>query len=197
MIKQEWDSLDQEQVIARWRDEGMPEHTIKGNMKFFAREPRIKYGEYLISSCLPECKKGGFSILDVSCGNGVFLELLRTYRNQIYGTEVDKKYEEMLKSQNIPWKQWDSTILPFPFPDNTFDIVTCIGSINFYKPYSLWGSIVKDFMRMGKKKVVVSIDTSSPKHYKEREYLNSLKENGWEIVESKPKYIFIWKGAEE
>ena len=103
--------------------------------------------------CLPEYKKGGRSCLDLSCGNGVLLEVLRHYGNAVLG--ADRAHFDFLRSQDVPYVEFDGDRLPYPFGDRSFDLVTCIGSITFYDVP--WAEVLSEFCRIARRTVFVQV----------------------------------------
>jgi 2-polyprenyl-3-methyl-5-hydroxy-6-metoxy-1,4-benzoquinol methylase len=113
---------------------------------------------------LPEYTKGGFSVLDISCGAGIFLEVMRHYGNEIMGTDVNRF--SLLQAQKVPFIPHNSHSLPFPFDAQSYDLVTCLGSFGQYaqqnkifaRPLS---EIFAEMFRLARKTVVVKMN--SPK----------------------------------
>jgi SAM-dependent methyltransferase len=110
----------------------------------------------VIQRYLPEIKKGGYSILDMSCGSGMFLELSRSFGNKILGTNepIPCVYAPLLKSQKVPYSLVDGSILPYPFEDNSFDIVTLMNALWFFEE-KLWVDIIAELLRISSKTVFI------------------------------------------
>jgi Methylase involved in ubiquinone/menaquinone biosynthesis len=72
-------------------------------------------------------------ILDLGCGKGLFLEILKEYKSHLYGADISP---EMIKNAQerianyAELKVADSENLPWV--DNTFDIIVCILSFHHY-----------------------------------------------------------------
>lgn len=135
---------------------------IKVIGKDWAKSPKVhdritalsqKYS--YIDRYLSEYKQGGKSALDLSCGNGALLEILRHYGNEVMGVEVE--YFLYLKSQNIPHIKHDCSLIPYPFADQSFDLVSSIGAISFYdiecKP------ALDEMFRIARKTVFLVVNT--------------------------------------
>lgn len=115
-----------------------------------------------IRQYLPEYMQGGCRVLDVSCGAGIFLEVMRYYGNEIMGTDVNRF--SLMQAQNIPFTPHNSHSLPFPFEDEAFDLVTCLGSFGQYasqnklyaRPLS---EIFAELFRMARQTVLVKMNS--------------------------------------
>jgi SAM-dependent methyltransferase len=123
--------------------------------KVHDRLPALERKYDLIEKFLPEYKAGGKSVLDLSCGNGALLEILRHYGNEVAGSEVE--YFLYLKSQAIPFVRHDCAVFPYPFEDQSFDLVSCIGSISFYR--SECAPVLLELFRIARKTVFVLVNT--------------------------------------
>jgi len=72
-------------------------------------------------------------ILDLGCGKGLFLEILKEYKSHLYGADISP---EMIKNAQerignyVELKVADSENLPWV--DNFFDIIVCILSFHHY-----------------------------------------------------------------
>lgn len=131
--------------------------------KYLNRREQIQRKILYIEKHLPELqevsrKKGQESrkILDVSCGAGTLIEVFNALGHRAQGTERPATpFKGLHRSQGIKVSYFDSACIPFPFKDTSFDVVTCIGAINFYKPIPMWPYIVGDFFRLSREIVLV------------------------------------------
>jgi ubiquinone/menaquinone biosynthesis C-methylase UbiE len=98
--------------------------------KLADRAVQIPRKDAFIREYLPEYMTGGQSVLDVSCGSGIFLEVMRYYGNEIMGTDVNRF--SLLRAKQVPFIPHNSHSLPFPFEDQQFGLVTCLGSFGQY-----------------------------------------------------------------
>lgn len=127
----------------------------------------------IVASYLPEYMAGGKSVLDVSCGAGVFLEIMRYFGNEIHGTCTNMF--SMKASQEVPYTRWDSRNLPLPFADESYDLVSCFGSLKQYGDTR--ALIFRDLFRMARETVIVDVNSSESKR-KFSGFLTSPPE-GW------------------
>jgi ubiquinone/menaquinone biosynthesis C-methylase UbiE len=73
------------------------------------------------------------SVLDLGCGNGIFLEKLKRYGSELYGADISPemiKYARKRLGEDVEMKVTDSENLPWA--DNSFDVITCILSFHHY-----------------------------------------------------------------
>ena len=129
------------------------------NHKFLIRDRTIKSNWDRLLRYFPDLfndeKK---SFLDLSCGNGATLEILRFLGHNSFGVDYESKnhcfdkplfhstlemnnkwpYKILLESQNLDFKGHDLNVIPYPFEDNSFDIVNSWGAIEFYGRPKYW-----------------------------------------------------------
>ena len=157
--------------------------------KFLDRRAQLTKKERLIKQCLPEYRAGGFKCLDMSCGNGVLLEILRHYGNEIMGAEV--RHFEFLRTQGVPHIKLDGDHLPYPFYDQSYDLVTCVGSITFYE--APWPDVLSEFFRIARRTVFLQVNLGwiLDAH---RVLLDTWEVEGWTCV-MRDMYRFKWERA--
>lgn len=129
--------------------------------KWAPREDEIPRQLAVMRQYLPELFTGPrVSVLDVSCGAGVFLEIARYLGHTVHGTEhrcyIDF-HADYLDAQGIPFTLHNSNDVPFPFADASYDVVTCFASFKQYKP-QLRRAIFDDLFRMARGLVVVRVN---------------------------------------
>lgn len=103
---------DDEYYGTRLRDHGLPWHyaTIAGRLG----------------------KLGGISVLDVACGIGEWLELLKSRGSDVHGVDLSSRAIEICR-QRFP--EGDFRVSPaeqLPFSDGSFDLVSCLGSLEHF-----------------------------------------------------------------
>ena len=154
------------------------------NHKFLNRNRTIKsnwprlhnYARNILLSDTP------MKILDVGCGNGATMEIFRYYGHTVQGMDFSPGYieegtwiyEPMFKSQNLPCEIHSGSDLPYPFEDNSFDLVICWGAITFFKPIEMWPNIISEFSRLSKNKILLGV-------------------NHGDVFQSGKKYLDAWK----
>lgn len=82
---------------------------------------------HAVLNLIPEA--GDYSLLDIGCGTGVFEELLlKHYPSlRIKAIDVSKEQLRMARDKDLEVEFEFGSILDIPYPDSSFDIVTCIG----------------------------------------------------------------------
>lgn len=113
-------SIKNNRDIARWYDEFYKKFGV------FKNETEAKRMLDLLH-VVP-----GRKLLDVAAGGGHLLRLADGLRQRTYGIEISKSAIEVAKT-NSP----NSTLVrgnaeKLPFPSNTFDYVTCLGSLEHF-----------------------------------------------------------------
>ena len=163
----------------------------EGHLKMTDRPEQITRKNELVEKFLKEYMKGGGSVLDISCGAGVFLEVMRYYGNQIYGTSIDMF--EFKDSQDVPHMQLDSNNVPYPFKDKTFDLVTCFGSMKKYDEAKMQ-DIFNEFFRIARKHVLLKLNSIG--WVDQHEDMLSNPPDGWKIeVAGDTLWKYTWTAS--
>jgi SAM-dependent methyltransferase len=130
-----------------WRS--LPKDSPLRKSKMADRARKIEHSLARTKTYLPEYLKGGYSVLDISCGAGIDLEIFRHYGNDIMG--ADLQYFPFMESQGVPYVDHDCCNLPYPFPDKSYDLVCNVGSISNY--HHDWLDVLDEFFRIARKTV--------------------------------------------
>ena len=148
----------------------------RDDSKFLTDRVRILEGKHgMVHTKIPEYMTGNHTVLDFSCGNGAFLEVMRYYKNDVMG--VDIQNFKFMESQGIPYIRHDCGIIPYPFSDNSYDLVTCMGSISAYR-FEIWKPILSEFFRIARKCVFIIANSGKP-FDRNRDLLDELYLDGW------------------
>ena len=151
---------------------------IKPDHKFLNRTRTLKINAKRLFQYVPEFMKPGNDILDVSCGGGATLEIIKCVGSngiglEYYSSSGNKKplcpeyykdvnaysnYEPLLKSQNMNYKIYDCSVTPYPFKDNSFDLVVNYGAITFYGEPEMWHVILDEFKRLSKNTILLGVN---------------------------------------
>jgi ubiquinone/menaquinone biosynthesis C-methylase UbiE len=92
------------------------------------------------------------TVLDVGCGNGVFLSSLKTKTDLIlFGTDRSKSALKHLNTNKLL-----SSCESLPFNDNTFDLITSLEVIE-HLPNSVYEKSLEEFCRISKKYIIISV----------------------------------------
>ena len=85
-------------------------------------------------------------------------------------------YQPIIESLNLDVTLFDASKLPYPFEDNSFDIVVCYQAIDAYaEPYD-WTKITDEFCRIARSTVVIGFNATPIK----QPMAHSAK--GWEAL---------------
>ncbi|MFM6924527.1 MAG: methyltransferase domain-containing protein, partial [Ferruginibacter sp.] len=83
------------------------------------------------------------SLLDVGCGNGVFLNWLQEQQTKIELTGTDRSAAAL---NYVKTKKVQSDIVELPFADESFDCVSCLEVIE-HLPVSVYEKALKELVR--------------------------------------------------
>ena len=146
--------------------------------KFLNRKRTITLNAKRLFQYVPEFLKPKSMILDVSCGSGASLEVIRCAGadglglefssasknkkplNEEYYKDVNaySDYEPCLISQRLNYIVHDCSRTPYPFEDNSFDLVLNYGAITFYGEPKEWPRILNEFKRISKDTILCGIN---------------------------------------
>jgi SAM-dependent methyltransferase len=171
----------------KWNDSKIKSKAIKagidGNHKYLDRARTIEFQKALIEKYLSDYTDGADSrtVLDISTGTGVLVELMNDLGHQAKGTEIpDSPYTVFHKSQKIDVEYFDVADIPFPVKEK-FDLVTCIGAFNEY-PEEAWSKIFKEILKIADKTVLIGITKGEAYDRNSRVFTKPLIK-GWELTE--------------
>lgn len=93
------------------------------------------------------------SILDVGCGNGVFVNSLREIRPdlEIHAMDRSRKALEYVKTDKT-----EGDIVDMPFNEGSFDCVTCLEVLE-HLPKAAYDLAIKELVRVSKKYIIISV----------------------------------------
>ena len=80
-------------------------------------------------------------------------------------------YKILLESQNLDFKGHDLNVIPYPFKENSFDIVNSWGAIEFYGRPKYWNVFILEMLRISKEYVNISFNDISPWLKENKEYI--------------------------
>lgn len=89
--------------------------------------------------------KNGMNVLDVACGTGAWLKAVSELGANIAGIDLSEKAIQFCQKHLPEGDFYCQPATPLPFPDNQFDVVTCLGSLEHF-PNQL--SAVKEISRV-------------------------------------------------
>jgi SAM-dependent methyltransferase len=143
-------------IGAKWKS--LPGDSPLRKSKMADRAKKVDASEGRIKAYLPEYLHGGFSVLDISCGAGIDLEIFRHYGNEIMGMDV--QYFPFMDSQDVPYVNHNGGDLPYPFEAQSFDLVYNAGSISNYGRD--WLDVLDEFFRIARKTVYFIPNAGGP-----------------------------------
>lgn len=86
---------------------------------------RSKY----INQCIAEMNVGSIESLDIGCGGGILTEELARFCDKIYGIDISEASlataKEHALEQNLTIEYQKAYAEKLPFPDNSFNLITC------------------------------------------------------------------------
>lgn len=165
-LLEDWKKLDRNCLM--WKKEH----------KFLNRKQTVTINWNRLHNYIPEFLDKKFSFVDISCGSGATLEILRYYKIQAIGVDysnLSKKvkapckgcytdenyyseYEPLLKSQNLKYIIYDCKKIPYPFKDNHFDVLINFGAITFYGNPEIWPKILNEFSRISSRCILLGVN---------------------------------------
>jgi len=110
------------------------------NESYYAREFALdtsSWHDRTIASRLGELD--GKAVLDVACGGGMWLDLLHRRGARIAGVDISDRAIEFCRQRHPDGDFKVGPAESLPFPDATFDLVSCLGSLEHFgdKPAAL------------------------------------------------------------
>jgi len=145
MIKFEWNNPDLVETAL-----------INSDHKYRDRQRCYNSKMKLVNEFMPFLITEKYKILDISCGNGLFVEMLQDLGHDAEGSEATRSlYVPFHYSQGIKCKYFDASQDMYPYKNKEFDIVTCIGAMNLYKPKEQWVKCADEMLRIAKKAVYI------------------------------------------
>lgn len=161
------------ELFGSWKNIDLKKLYLPPTSKFVDRNGLLQKSWRNLKNLIPQYIRythpGTSSIIDISCGNGAVLEIMRHLKYEIFGVDYyddrdfHRSYEPFLVSQEIPHTIHDCRTFPYPIPDQSFDILTCIGAITFYAktPDTIierWPKIMDEFARISRKVIAISVN---------------------------------------
>lgn len=121
---------------------------------WFANEDFERF-EFILSLLNKDIK----SILDVGCGNGLFINKLmnnlHTYKDLKKVSVVDRSYTALNKvREDVEKKQSD--IISLPYPDSSFEVVTCLEVLE-HLPIEVYLKALEEISRVAKSTIIIAV----------------------------------------
>ena len=93
-------------------------------------------------------------VLDVACGTGQWLYTCKELGANIAGVDLSEKAIEICKRYIDNTNFYESSAETLPFPNNQFDIVTCLGSLEHFVNQK---KALQEMLRVAKKEAIFLI----------------------------------------
>lgn len=97
-----------------WNDQATREQYVGGNLRI----------DRAIAAVGP-----GRRLLDLGCGDGVLGQALRDRFEEVVGADISESALEAAARRGLITQRINADSPPFPFPDSTFDAITCLDLI--------------------------------------------------------------------
>ena len=131
--------------------------------------------------------EGGKKLLDVGCGNGSLMDIVRDRVESIYGCDISKAASKVAKAKGMKSACTNLNKGYLPYHDETFDIITCVEVVeHVIDPISL----LKELYRVLCTKGYVVLSTPNIRYFK---HLRTLLLNG--TFPHTTTDSFVWGGG--
>lgn len=103
--------------------------------------------------------QSGEHILDIACGTGGWLLTCKQLGALTYGIDISEKAIAFCKKILSPENFHVADAEQLPFPDHSFDVITCLGSLEHFRDQKV---AIKEILRVAKTnaKVIISVPNS-------------------------------------
>eukprot|EP01083_Nonionella_stella_P091618 256213_1 len=121
--------------------------------------------------------KERLNILDVGVGTGLVGQEIIKYKPfksaTIVGIDISNEQLNVTQRKSVYSKltQWDFAKTPYPFPDNAFDAVVCIGVLTYCKNFS---EVFNEWIRITKPGALIIASHRSGMMKKDKTYFDGM-----------------------
>lgn len=185
-IGPEWKNLDEEKYDVK---------PISPENKYRDRIRNLQLKFVLMQNYLQEyVNNSGKNVIDISCGNGAFLEIFRYYGHNVFG--IDIQYDAFLKSQKVSYIMHDCSKIPYPVKDKSYDLLISTGAITFIPLTNgmTWNDIMNEFSRIAKTTIFVTVNKGK-NLTKYCHFLDEWNVPGWKL-DSHKGFFYKWRCIE-
>ena len=168
-----------------WKDPDIEEKLKKLKLapdhKYRDREKQLMYKRDLINYQFKDYKGSGKKVLDMSAGNGNFVEIMKYFGCKAIGTDSPTcKYKPFTKSQGVHIIYFDNNVVPYPIADKSYHLVCNTGAITFVTKIP-WNWVLDEMFRIAKETVFVAVNIGE-NFDANKHLIDDYKKEGWESV---------------
>ena len=156
----------------------------KGQLKTIGAKtvgpPYLKPGYKLYEKLLKNHINSNTRVMDLCCRDGIHSINLGYLSNHVIATdiaknniEIDKLRAKLLNINSIQFLKGDAEDIQFP--DNSFDVVTCVGSISYVELEKFTAEVLR-ILKPGGRFIAIDAFNHNPL-YRFKRYLHYLKGN--------------------
>lgn len=123
-FEKEWEKSIDDLFIKKGKQAG---YLVETNWKYYLKYFFLYFTPYIAHN------NSQTLLLDVGCGSGIVTRDLLQYGFKISGVDFSSQAIQFARSYNLDINFQHSSIYSMPFPDQTFDIVICLGVLQTVK----------------------------------------------------------------
>jgi len=184
--------------FGEWKNLDMDNLPVRLDRKWLNRKIIMTMHWNMLNSHLPEycvpfewCQRlQNYKVLDVCCGSGSMLEILRHFGHGIFGLDVSEFYFPLLISQDIPYAKHNC--ITFPYPADESDLVLCFGAFTFF-PLDKWIPVLDELARLSRKTIFIGINRG-PELEQMRDTVTAWSNPKFKLVFHKD-YVWKWEAV--
>lgn len=129
--------------------------------------------------------KEEINIFDIGCGTGLVGQEIKKYIKEsvnLFGSDLSEGQFSMAKEKGYnDLKQWDLNKYPYPYKNNQFDVLTCVGTLTYAQDFS---KVFDEFCRITKPGSIIIMTHRSDLMENDLKYFKEMENNGkWTKLE--------------
>lgn len=125
---------------------------------------RRRFAVEMVGPAVPHALK----VLDVGCGTGEVAAALMELGHDVWGMDIAEPMVRHVRARLASNRFWVGDIEHIPFEDGTFDVVTCLGVIEYQASDEPALREIWRVLKPGGRAIVSTPSASSPLHYMDR-----------------------------
>jgi len=147
-----------DELLVPFSEDVVEKTPLNKDHKFLDHNRTLDINWTRIHNWIPEYLTSETKIVDISCGNGATLEVLRYYKCDYLGVDINDGYIDLLQDKKLNYIKHDCSKSPYPFTDQQFDVLINYGAITFYGDLSVWPAVLSEFERITKKCILLGVN---------------------------------------